>query len=207
MKAHLGGAVLAVLLSAGGALGQTDSGTAPNFATEQSRSEWSAQIFLGDNVVNDAGETIGNVNDLLFDSSGRISTAVIGVGGVLGIGEKTVAVPFSSLSFSTTPEGERVVKLPVTKEALNTAPDFKLIEKSTLTKAQEKATEMGKKAMDKAGELKDEAVKKIDEMRKDKSAATEPGETSDRTPEKKTETPPSQQDSVGGETSDRTPGK
>jgi hypothetical protein len=35
----------------------------------------------------------------------------------------------------------------------------------------------------------------------------QPGETSDRTPEKKTETPAEQKDAVDGETSDRTPGK
>ena len=35
----------------------------------------------------------------------------------------------------------------------------------------------------------------------------EPGETSDRTPEAKTETPAEQKDSVGGSTSDRTPEK
>ena len=33
------------------------------------------------------------------------------------------------------------------------------------------------------------------------------GETSDRTPEKKTETPPAQEDTEGGKTSDRTPEK
>lgn len=37
------------------------------------------------------------------------------------------------------------------------------------------------------------------------SAGTEGKETSDRTPEKKTDTPLSQKDSVDGETSDRTP--
>ena len=49
-------------------------------------------------VTNEAGESIGNVSDLLFDKSGRIVTVVIGVGGFLGIGEKSVAVPFASLT-------------------------------------------------------------------------------------------------------------
>ena len=169
MRPYLPGTALAVLLSVGGALAQTDGdpSAAPNFVTEQPVTERSASIFLGDNITNPAGETIGNVNDLLFDNSGRISTVVLGVGGFLGMGEKNVAVPFNSLTFSTGPDGERVVKVPLTKDALKTAPEFKPTEKTTYMKAQEKATEIGTKTMEKAGELKDQAVKKIDEMTKE----------------------------------------
>ena len=160
---------MAVLLSAGGAVAQTggDPAAAPKFVAEQLATERSASIFLGDNVTNGAGETIGNVNDLLFDKSGRISTVVLGVGGVLGMGEKNVAVPFNSLTFSTGPNGERVVIVSLTKDALKTAPEFKPTEKTTLMKAQEKASEIGTKTMEKADELKDQAVKKIDEMTKE----------------------------------------
>ena len=37
--------------------------------------------------------TIGDINDLLFDKSGKVSAVVIGVGGFLGVGEKSVAIP------------------------------------------------------------------------------------------------------------------
>src|ERR1700694_1109588 len=49
------------------------------------------------NVYDAADEKIGDITDLIMGYDGRISTAVIAVGGFLGIGEKEVAVPFGSL--------------------------------------------------------------------------------------------------------------
>ena len=48
---------------------------------------------------------------------GRISTAIIGVGGFLGVGEKDVAVPFNSA-------GDRYLVIDATKEALEKAPGY-----------------------------------------------------------------------------------
>jgi PRC-barrel domain len=39
---------------------------------------------------------IGGVDDILIDKEGRVTAVIIGVGGFLGMGEKDVAVPFSS---------------------------------------------------------------------------------------------------------------
>jgi sporulation protein YlmC with PRC-barrel domain len=116
-------------------------------------------------VTNQAGETIGDVNDVLFDKAGRISTAVIGVGGFLGMGEKNVAIPFSSLSFTTDATGKRVVSIPLSKERLQAAPSFQPTEKTVYTRAKEQASDMGHKAMDQARELKDLAAQKIEDMR------------------------------------------
>ena len=52
-----------------------------DFVTVQPPGQWLASQFLGKPVTNQAGETIGNINGLLSDKSGRIATAVIGVGG------------------------------------------------------------------------------------------------------------------------------
>ena len=79
------------------------------FVTEQPGSEWLARVFLGAAVQNSSGETIGDINDLVFDRSGHISTVVLGVGGFLGIGEKVVAVPFSALAFNTGKDGARII--------------------------------------------------------------------------------------------------
>ena len=91
---------------------------------------------------------------------------VIGVGGVLGIGEKNVAIPFGSLSITADANGKRVVNAPLSADRLRAAPDFKATEKTVYTRAKEQAGEMGQKAVDKAKELKDTAGKKIDEMKK-----------------------------------------
>jgi hypothetical protein len=51
-------------------------------------------------IYNEANENIGSINDLLMDKSGAIKTAVIGVGGFLGMGEHLVAVPYEKLKFA-----------------------------------------------------------------------------------------------------------
>lgn len=57
-----------------------------------------AAAIQGSEVVNPQGEDLGNINRIVLDiPRGRIAYAVIGVGGFLGVGEKTVAVPWSAL--------------------------------------------------------------------------------------------------------------
>ena len=56
-----------------------------------------ASKLLGVHVNNAAGERIGTVDDLVIDSNtGRTVYVAMGVGGVLGIGEKLFAVPFGA---------------------------------------------------------------------------------------------------------------
>src|SRR4029078_12050014 len=100
------------------------SGSDAEFVTVQPAGQWSAGQFIGSPVTNEAGENIGDVNDVLFDKTGRVSTAVIGVGGFLGIGEKSVAVPFSALTLTADSAGKRVVTVPLSKERLQAAPAF-----------------------------------------------------------------------------------
>lgn len=124
------------------------------FVMAQPEGQWLASRFIGQAVTNQAGETIGDINDLLFDKSGRISAAVIGVGGFLGMGEKSVAVPFGSLSFTADATGKRIVTIPLSKEHLQAAPSFQPTEKTVYMRAKEQA-----------GELRDKAAKKIEDMR------------------------------------------
>jgi hypothetical protein len=57
------------------------SGATMPFVTQQPADEWLARVFIGQAVHNAAGETIGDINDLVFNRKGQISTVVIGVGG------------------------------------------------------------------------------------------------------------------------------
>ncbi|MCZ4346658.1 PRC-barrel domain-containing protein [Devosia neptuniae] len=72
----------------------------------------------------DDAEEIGNVTDLVFTEDGKISAVVIGVGGFLGIGEKSVAVDFASLEFTVATDNTERWVLPTTADELNNAPDF-----------------------------------------------------------------------------------
>lgn len=55
---------------------------------------------LGVDVVGQDHVRVGTIADVLTDAEGRIETVVIGVGGVLGIGEKYVAVPFGLFAWN-----------------------------------------------------------------------------------------------------------
>jgi sporulation protein YlmC with PRC-barrel domain len=141
-----------------------------SFVTQQPATEWLADMFIGQSVRNPAGETLGEVEDLLFDRKGQISTAIIGVGGFLGMGEKKVGIPYGMLTFDAGKTGERVIVLALGKADLANAPAFTATEKSTFEKVKAKAVDLGQKTVDKAVELKDQAVKKVDEMRKGDAA-------------------------------------
>lgn len=72
----------------------------------------------------DDAEEIGNISDLIFTEDGRITAVVIGVGGFLGIGEKSVAVPFDMLEFTLAADNTERWVVPTTAEALTAAPEF-----------------------------------------------------------------------------------
>lgn len=75
------------------------SGGAGGFITTQEQSQLLASKLIGTRVISQTDESIGDINDVLMDSSGRTIAVVVGVGGFLGIGEKNVAVPFEMLEF------------------------------------------------------------------------------------------------------------
>ena len=74
-------------------------------------------------VYDNRDNKVGDVNDLLLDNGGKINAVIIGVGGFLGVGEKNVAVPFSSLKVAEK-NGSRYLVLETTKEALQSAPGY-----------------------------------------------------------------------------------
>jgi sporulation protein YlmC with PRC-barrel domain len=56
--------------------------------------------FYKQNVYDPSDNKIGGFDDILIDKEGRVTAVIIGVGGFLGMGEKDVAVPFSSVRAS-----------------------------------------------------------------------------------------------------------
>jgi PRC-barrel domain protein len=79
--------------------------------------------YYNQTVYDDGDNKIGDVNDLLLDDSGKINAAIIGVGGILGVGEKNVAVPFSLLKVADK-DGSHYLVLEANKEALQSAPGY-----------------------------------------------------------------------------------
>ena len=79
--------------------------------------------YYNQSVYDTKDNKIGDINDLLVEKDGKISAAIIGVGGFLGAGEKKVAIPFTALKL-TEKNGKRYLVMDTTKEALNKAPGY-----------------------------------------------------------------------------------
>ncbi|MGN6284600.1 MAG: PRC-barrel domain-containing protein [Afipia sp.] len=86
----------------------TPSATAPSTAAPSASSQnfsddWRASKIIGLSVYNDANEKLGSISELITDKSGKITAAVIGVGGFLGVGQHDIAVNFDQLKFVNEP--------------------------------------------------------------------------------------------------------
>src|SRR5215212_4769097 len=92
------------------ALSQTNppaASTAPattgNWMTQEQPGQWRASKLEGLDVYNQNDEKIGDIAEMIVDSSGKIQAVIIGVGGFLGIGERSVALPFDQIKFVNEP--------------------------------------------------------------------------------------------------------
>jgi sporulation protein YlmC with PRC-barrel domain len=63
---------------------------------------------LGVGVIGSDPVRIGKIDDVLLDKSGRAVAVVIGTGGLLGLGEKQVGVPFDSILWNTADDARKV---------------------------------------------------------------------------------------------------
>jgi sporulation protein YlmC with PRC-barrel domain len=76
---------------------------------------------VGASVYNDQNQSVGSIDDLLMsDNDHKAATAVISVGGFLGMGAKLVSVPFDQLKI----ENDKIVMPGATKASLEGMPEY-----------------------------------------------------------------------------------
>ena len=81
-----------------------------------------SNTLVGDRVRNAEGEDLGTIEELMIElHSGRVVYVVLSFGGILGIGDKLFAIPWSALSLD--PDDNQIV-LDVKRESLENAPGF-----------------------------------------------------------------------------------
>ncbi len=81
-----------------------------------------ASKLIGMQVRNSKNENLGKISDLVLDQkSGKVAYAAMSIGGVLGVGDKLVAVPFEA--FTPNP-GQDGLVLNIEKQRLQQAPGF-----------------------------------------------------------------------------------
>jgi sporulation protein YlmC with PRC-barrel domain len=78
--------------------------------------------IVGASVYNDQNQSIGTIDDVLMnDSDRKAGTAVISVGGFLGMGSKLVSVPFDQLQIGD----DKIVMPGATKASLEGMPEYR----------------------------------------------------------------------------------
>jgi sporulation protein YlmC with PRC-barrel domain len=83
-----------------------------------------ASKVRGTPVYNSGGDKVGTVEDVVLDKmSNNIMFAVLGSGGVLGMGEKYRPIPWSILDYDSDKGGYVV---PVSKDMLDNAPAYRM---------------------------------------------------------------------------------
>ena len=80
-----------------------------------------ASKVLGASVVNEAGDTVGKIDEIIIGSDGKAPFVVLSVGGFLGVGDKLVVLPYEQMRT----DGKKIMLPGATKDSLKALPDFK----------------------------------------------------------------------------------
>ena len=119
-------ASLVIAVGAADSVAQTAGVSVSTVELRDVAAGWSAKKqILGKGVYNDAGDKVGEINDLIVTPNKALSYAIVGVGGFLGVGEHQIAVPVGKFK----QEKDKIVLHGATKEALKAAPKFEYAKK------------------------------------------------------------------------------
>jgi len=98
------------------------------FLSQQQPDQMLASDLMNKGILGGNNERIGSVDDLLLAQDGQVQAVLVGVGGFLGIGQKTVAIPFDALKRS--PESNQLTTS-YSRQELEQAPEFVTMERET----------------------------------------------------------------------------
>jgi sporulation protein YlmC with PRC-barrel domain len=104
---------------------QTETAPADTAPVVKAQGNLASQI-LGEKVYNGTGddaENIGNVNDIVVANDGQAQSLIIGVGGFLGLGQKSVAFDYDKVQWATK-DNDRWLVVQGSKEELTALPAF-----------------------------------------------------------------------------------
>jgi len=100
----------------------------------QGKDEWLASKLKGTAVLDSDNQKVGDIVDILLDKGGQVRALIVGVGGVLGVGAKEVAIELNEFREAPAGDGNTAqLKVPMTKERLTQAPNFKKLPSAPAT--------------------------------------------------------------------------
>jgi sporulation protein YlmC with PRC-barrel domain len=74
-------------------------------------------------VYSSADESISSISDLVLDGDGKVTEVILDVGGFLGIGTRSVAIPYEDLDVYADENRNLRIYLPMTREQIEALPE------------------------------------------------------------------------------------
>ncbi|PYE85988.1 PRC-barrel domain-containing protein [Pseudoroseicyclus aestuarii] len=117
---------------------------------EQSQNELRIDWITDATVMSPDGETIGDINDVIYDGeTGQLTAAIVSVGGFLGIGSKQIAVDWADLQVDY---DANEVTASLSREEAEAAPEYVFREQEAMpAPAGDMGTGMDTTGMDTTG--------------------------------------------------------
>lgn len=97
--------------------------TLPEGYSEVDRATLTAETLTGADVRGPNDASIAEVSDLVLTAEGQVTNVVLDVGGFLGIGARSVAIPMERLTVAQTEGGAVRIWVNMTKEELEVLPE------------------------------------------------------------------------------------
>ncbi len=110
------------------------------FLTMQDEDDVLASELMNADVENPQGETLGSISDVVIHDELGIKAVVIGVGGFLGIGQKSVAVNYAEIE-RVRDNGDVTLVFAATEDDLDAAPEFQTLD-DQIAEAEQQEMEM-----------------------------------------------------------------
>ena len=106
--------------------GAQGSMTLPEGYTSVEREQLTAEMLTGANVRDTSDASIAEISDLVLTGDGQVTDVILDVGGFLGIGAKTVAIPMDRLTVAQGGAGDVAIWVDMTKEELEALPEHQM---------------------------------------------------------------------------------
>ena len=101
----------------------------PGIMTPSTINEVYASKLIGASVKSAQGESVGKIDELVIDPhDARIKAAIVSVGGVLGLGAKSVAIPWDRMTMGTGADRDTII-VAMGKDELERAPGWQKSER------------------------------------------------------------------------------
>lgn len=83
-----------------------------------------ADDVIGADLVDFEGNSIATVDDVVMDTTGEIESVLVDVGGFLGFGARTVAIPLADITIDTDADGDTVLRTALSSDDLENLPEY-----------------------------------------------------------------------------------